>query len=372
MSVKSLAYSFFRLLPVKQNRVLFISYYGKSYGCNPKYISEYLADKYGNNLDICWALNDVGKYPALECRKVRYASLAYLYLLATARIVCTNYRMTADFCKRSSQVYFQTWHSSLRLKMIEADTEETLPQHYVDMARHDSAQTDYVIAGCEKSAGTFANSFWYSGRILPVGTPRNDLLLANNPAQRDMVKSELGVEADKRIALYAPTFREDKKLHYYDIDFDALRGSLSQRFGGEWVVVRRLHPHLSSLALSGGSDIIEATDYDDIQELLLAADVLITDYSSLMFDFAVTGRPVFLYANDFENYCAKERKLYFHIEELPFPLAKTGEELKAAVENFSEESYHNQLERFNGSVGTYESGNASEKVGELMANIMKL
>lgn len=368
--LKDYIYFLFRKLPIKRNRILFINYYGKSYGCNPKYISEYLVDKYGDKVEICWAFTDVKKNKSLPFRKVAYASLNYFYVLATSKIICTNYRMTSDFKKRDGQIYFQTWHSSLRLKMIEADTIETLPKHYVEMAKQDSAQTDYVVAGCEKSAYTFANSFWFDGEILRVGTPRNDLLINNSSERRSLILAKLGVNKSERVVLYAPTFREDKQLHYYDIDFDDVRSILSQRFGGEWCVVKRLHPHLSGINAGIGGNIIDATNYDDIQDLLLAADILITDYSSLMFDFALTHRPVFLYAKDLKSYCEKERKLYFNITDLPFPLAENNAALENCIMTFSFEKYTQALSRFNNMVGSYEHGNASEQIGDIMFKLM--
>lgn len=368
--LKNYIYSLFRKLPIKRNRILFINYYGKSYGCNPKYISEYLVNKYRDKIKIYWAFTDVNKYKDLPFRRVPYASLHYFYLLATSKIICTNYRMISDFTKRDRQIYFQTWHSSLRLKMIEADTIETLPKHYVEMAQHDSAQTDYVVAGCEKSAYTFANSFWFNGEILRVGTPRNDLLINNNSNMRSSILAKLGVNESKRVVLYAPTFREDKQLHYYDIDFNVILNILSQRFGGEWVAVKRLHPHLSRFNAQLDGNSVDATNYDDVQELLLAADILITDYSSLMFDFALTKRPVFLYTKDLKSYCEKERELYFNISDLPFPSAVDNKALKNCINTFSFTKYTQSLSQFFNTVGSYEHGNASKQIGDIMFKLI--
>lgn len=369
--LKSIIYHLLKYLPIRKKSILFISYYGSMYGCNPKYISEWLVNKSSNNSDIIWAFTEPEQHKVEGVKIIKYGSLQYYYALATCRIICTNYRMTDDFIKRPEQTYIQTWHSSLRLKMIERDAESSLKPGYVSMAKHDSAQTDYVIAGCAKSADTFSNSFWYNGKILRVGTPRNDLLLSkNNDNIRSLVKKNLGISDEQKIVLYAPTFRENKKLHYYRFNIEQLKVSLSERFGGEWVLVRRLHPHLSQLVNTESTDIIDATDYDDIQELLLSADILITDYSSLMFDFSVTGRPVFLYTTDLETYCEKERKLYFKIDDLPFPLAKTNEELHSIIQSYSNDKYHKELTRFNGTIGTYERGSASMQVGELMLKII--
>lgn len=323
-----------------------------------------------NNADIYWAFINPEKYSELPIKKVRYSSIKYLYLLATSRVICTNYRMTLSFKKRRGQTYFQTWHSSLRLKMIEADTESSLPAHYIKMAKHDSAQTDYVVAGCEMSACTFSNSFWYNGQILKVGTPRNDLMFGSNPNYRNKVLNKLNIKDNRHIILYAPTFREDKQLHYYNIDFKLLCKHLTTRFGGDWIVIKRLHPHLSGKSITKEDNTVDAADYDDIQELLLVADVLITDYSSLMFDFAISGRPIFLYAKDLDEYCSRERNLYFQIEELPFPLARTNNELMQVIDHFSETEYATKLSQFNKTVATFENGTASKTIGDLIIKLM--
>lgn len=371
--IKAIIYSLFRLLPICKHSVLFINYYGKSYGCNPKYISEYISESQGKGLKIYWAFNNPDKNQSLSQKYniIKFASIRYLYVLATSKVICTNYRMTETFKKRSNQVYIQTWHSSLRLKMIEADTEKTLSPNYIKMAKHDSAQIDYLIAGSAKSAETFANSFWYSGNILKVGTPRNDLLLNQNPQLYSQVKKKLGIDPSKKIVLYAPTFREDKNLNCYNIDYSNLCNSLSRKFGGNWVVVKRFHPHLSNLKEAQNDNIINATNYDDIQELLLVADVLITDYSSLMFDYAITHRPIFIYATDLDHYCKNERNLYFDINKLPFLLSKNNEELMASINMFSEENYISNLTQFEKEIGSYEQGNASEKIGKLILNILE-
>ncbi len=272
---------FFRLLPIKRNQILFISYYGAQYGCNPKYISEYLAHKHKDSIKIIWALTNPKREKPINATVVKYGSLQYLKALSTSRIICTNYRMTMDFKKRNGQTYIQTWHSSLRLKKIECDAADKLSEGYIRMAKHDSAQTDYVIAGCKSSRSTFENSFWYSGHILDYGTPRNDLLIQHPNEIKNSIKDRLNIPLEKKIVLYAPTFRRDKSLKPYQLDFKSICKSLRDNFGGEWILLLRLHPHLINTRLFSGTDnIMDVTDFNDIQELLLISDILITDYSS--------------------------------------------------------------------------------------------
>lgn len=133
--LKRLIYFVFRLMAIKKNRVLIFSYYGGNYGGSPKYLSEYFV-KNAPELEVVWAFTEPEKYADIkEICPVKYSSLKYYYYLSTSAFIITNYRMTTEFVKRKEQRYIQTWHSSLRLKMIEKDAEGTLPKHYIEMAK---------------------------------------------------------------------------------------------------------------------------------------------------------------------------------------------------------------------------------------------
>lgn len=366
-----IVYWFLRLLPIKTTRLLFISYYGSQYGCNPRYISEYITKNYSKETDIYWAFVRPDKHKLPNIKKIKYNSFKYYYVLATSHIIISNYRLTSDFIKRKTQIYIQTWHSSVRLKKIEKDAETSLSESYIKMAKRDSKQTDYVIAGSQMSHSTFKNSFWYSGKILDFGTPRNDLLINKDTKEIQRIKRNIGLQPDVRIVLYAPTFRKNKNLDCYDIDFEKLVKQLEMRFGGKWTVLLRLHPHLSNVVTREDVNMMDVTTYDDIQELLLIADILLTDYSSLMFDFSVTKKPIFLYTKDLNEYIANERNLYFSIEELPFNYSLTTKELLIQIKHFDESIYLTKLKEFNHKIGSFEKGNASEKTANLILDLLK-
>lgn len=358
--------------PVAKNKVLFLSYYGNQYGCNPKYLSEYLVAQ-GVDMDIVWAFVEPGKHDERGIRKVRYMSVRYFYELCTCKILVTNYRMTSLFVKRKNQFYIQTWHSSLRLKQIEKDAEHSLPVHYVSMAKTDSLRTDLLVSGCSYSTDIFNRAFWYKGEIMETGTPRNDLFFTSKDELKNKVMHHLGILADVNLILYAPTFRKNNTLEYYDIDYNRLVKTLSIRFGGEWKVMVRLHPHLYSYSkqlLKDHPNVIDVTCYSDIQELLLISDFLITDYSSLMFDYLLTNRPCLLYVPDLEEYTKKDRALYFDIDKLPFPRCLCNDELIQVIEGFDSEFYRKAISSFLLMVGTFEDGHASEKIAQRMLDII--
>lgn len=354
----------FNCFPLKENKVFLFSYYGSQYGCNPKYITEHILTHYPDDrFDVVWAFNDVASRSELKSiRQVKMMSLKYFYELCTSKIIITNYRTTESFVKRKQQYYIQTWHSSLRLKQIEKDAEDTLPSNYVEMARKDSLKCDLLLSGCKYSSDIFKRSFWYTGEIFEHGTPRNDLFFQNNLAKKKSIVEKLEIAADARILLYAPTFRSGNGLEVYDIDYPKLAEKLTYIFGGEWTILVRLHPHLLSKAdqIVHGKNVMNVTAYDDVQELMLISDVLISDYSSLIFDFSMTNRPCFLYVPDLKEYTSIDRKLYFDVMDLPFIHATSNHDLLEKVAQFDAEAYEEKLTSFLNQIGSYEEGKASE------------
>ena len=351
------------LFPLRRKKIFFLGYYGSQYGCSPKYLSEHIVGL-DAGWDVVWGFVAPEEHAVDGIRSVRYLSPRFFYELCTAAVLVTNYRMPRFYRKPADQLYVQTWHSSLRLKMIEGDAVETIPPHYVEMAKHDSRQIDVLLSGCRFSTDIFRRAFWYDGVIEATGTPRMDVLLREDSDLRQAVRAKLGLAPAARVVLYAPTFRKGNSLDCYDVDFEALVRTLSEAYGGEWKVLLRLHPHLREFSreLCKSDSVLDATAYDDIQELLCVAYCVISDYSSLIFDFAVTHRPCFLYVPDLEDYLATDRRLYFDIGSLPFPASRTNAELCAQIRAFDAAAYAARVEDFLALVGTYEDGHAAARV----------
>lgn len=361
-----LVYGFFRLFPIKKKQVFIFSYYGEQYSGSPKYIGQYLMTK--PDMCVVWAFVQPEKHGDVPSKKVRYGHWDYYYCLATSGTIITNYRMTSDFVKRPGQKYIQTWHSSLRLKMIEKDAEESLPPHYIEMAKRDSAQIDYLLAGSEKSRKIFESAFWYQGMIVNSGTPQCDILFEDREPIKKKVFQFYNIPDGCHVALYAPTFRKNHDTSVYDLNTEAVISALKERFGGDWVLLMRLHPHLVNLTdcFHYSDRVLQATDYDDVQELLAAADFLISDYSAIMFDFAVTGRPCVLYTPDYQEYTETDRKLYFDIKKLPFPCFEDQTKMLSYIEEFPDKEYTERLDGFMDEIGSFDDGNASARVYDLI------
>lgn len=358
----------FNCLPITKNKVFLFSYYGNQYGCSPKYITEYMLKNYPKDrFDVVWAFNDTKQKEEISgFRKVKTMSLRYFYELCTSKVIITNFRTTELFIKRKKQYYIQTWHSSLRLKQIEKDAGDSLPEQYVQMAQKDSLKCDLLLSGCKFSTDIFKRAFWYDGEIFEHGTPRNDLLFLGDQDKRKEILSSLNLSINSKVILYAPTFRKNNRLDVYDLDYEKIINQLKESFGEQWVFLVKLHPHLLSKSseLVQGKGFLNVTAYDDIQELLSISDVLITDYSSLMFDFSLTKRPCFLYVPDLMDYTNNDRNLYFNIDELPFITASSNKELLHNIEDFNYENYQLNLKEFEESIGSFENGEASKNLVE--------
>ena len=369
VEIKSLRHKlwqgFWRKMPIQQNKVILWSDDFKSFGCSPKYIALYLAEHFPGRYDLVWVLERDRPVPEgfpEGIRLVRHFSMEYLKEIATAKVIICNHRTGVDhhFHKRKGQYYIQTWHSSLRLKKIEGDA-PGLPADYVAHAREDSRKIDLLLSGCAFSSDIFRRAFWYDGEIYEHGTPRCDGFFGDNSAVKEKVYRFFGIENGKKLALYAPTFRKNKTASVYGMDFAALAAAL----GEDWAVGCRLHPNLN--AEVSGEDCIPMSRYPDMQELLMACDLLITDYSSSMFDMAVAGKKCVLYVPDLKEYMRSERGLYFDITALPFPRAEDMRELCACVTDF--EDYERRCRAFLKEIGSFEDGFAARAVAERIERI---
>lgn len=365
--IKKLFYKFFCSFPVVNNRVLIFSYYGEHYSGSPKYISEYISND--NSLNIVWAFVDkTKKIP--NCKTIKYGGIMYFYNLATAGTIITNYRQTSEFKRRNNQKYIQTWHSSLRLKMIEKDAETTLLPEYVEMAKNDSKQITHLISGSKKSSEIFERSFWYKGDIISTGTPQCDLFFNDKiiTEYTSKVREYYNISDNKTIVLYAPTFRKGYTTDAYLKEFSQLKKAFDKGLNVDTVFLIRLHPHMINMTdlIEYNDYVIQATDYDDPQELLCASDVLISDYSAIMFDYMVTRKPCFLYVPDLEEYVKNDRNLYFDINQLPFVVSKSYNEILDNAISFDFDNYQKKIGEFLLQIGSYDDGKACERIKDII------
>lgn len=354
-------------MPLQKNKIIMWANSFKQYACSPKYITEYLLANHPKKYDIVWVFEPQVQIPDRLEKKVRivsYFSMEYLYELHTAKFVICNMR-TGDayyWHKRKGQVYIQTWHSSIRLKKIEKDAEQCFNDDYIKSAKEDSAKIDLLLSGCDFSTKIFENAFWYNGKIMKSGTPRCDILIGNTEKIREKVFNYYGIDKESRVVIYAPTFRKEKNADLHGVEPEMVIKSLEEKFGGEWTFMYRLHPNIIAEYDFGMENSVDATRYPDMQELIAASDFMITDYSSCMFDMLIAGKKCILYAPDVDEYINDERGVYFDFDELPFPLAKSNNELEEKIIKFDESLYKEKSETFLKTIGSYETGQAAQRV----------
>ncbi len=362
---------FFLFVPVKQNKIFVSNYCGKGYGDNPKYIVEELL-KSGECLEIIWSTKSKGTNALPE--GVRYCSagsFTEIFHLATSKVWIDNCRKHFAI-KKHNQKYLQTWHG-FALKRIERDAEAVLSKSYIRSAKKDSRNIDIIISDSTDMTKVYRNSFWYNGEIAEWGAPRNDILSQVNNDIVEKVKKFYNISTYKKIILYAPTFRKNNTLDAYLNEFDSIVKACKTRFGHDYAVLVRLHPNISGQfkKLSLSEKIVDASDYPDLQELLLATDLLISDYSSLMFDYMITKKPCFIYAPDICDY-KNDRNFYFDIKTVPFSISESGEQLVDFILNFNSAEYEKDIERFIKEHGIIYMKESSKRcVNWILSNIRK-
>ena len=363
-----------RLLPINSKKIVISSYYGRGYGDNPKYIVEALLQR-SEQLRIIWLVKseDEGRNLPDVVETCKYNSVSSVYHLSTAKVWIDNCRKGYVMFKRKKQLYIQTWHG-FAIKRIEKDAENQLSDYYVKCAKRDSRMMDIAISDSAHTTRLYRESFWYNGEVLECGAPRNDIILKNTDSIRGKVCEAFHIEKERKLVMYAPTFRANLDSDAYSIDYERLKACCEKRFGGAFSVLVRLHPNVIKNSESidfDGVNRINASYYPDMQELLAVSDVVVSDYSSLMVDYSLSRRPCFQFASDVDEY-RKDRNFYFDIEKLPFMLSRTNDELEEKILTFDEVIYMNQVNEFMNSVGMIEANNASSICEELILETCNL
>lgn len=356
--------------PINHKKVIFDNFGGRGYGDDPKYIAEELRKKYPE-LKLIWVTSDMSIQLPDGIQKVKYGTVRAAYHWATSKVWVDNIKSSLKVKKKPQQYYIQTWHSTLGFKKNEQDA-KTLTEKYKRQAIDDASRTDLMYSDNDFRLDKYKNRYWYSGEVIKCDVPRMSIML--NPQQdiKKKVRQTFGIGQEKRIVLYAPTFRKTSDLNTYLFDYDLCMKTLEERFGGDFIMLIRLHPnearYKNMLHVYDGKKVFCASDYPDMQELLAVADVLITDYSGCMFDFGFTGKPVFLFAKDLTWYLSEDRDVYFSLDELPFSLATNEEELFKHINNFDIETYSDLNCKFKEQIGFEDHGNGAAYIADIIAN----
>lgn len=360
-----------RIIPVDKNLILFESGLGKQYGDSPRNIYEEIL-RQGLDYKKVWVYNKNFRFNDPNTKKIKRLSPSYYYYLIRSGYWVNNQNFPTYIKKRPGTVFLQTWHGTPLKKML-YDLKEVHGRRagYVDRVGNAVKNWDYLISPSPFATKAFRSAFRYDGKILEVGYPRNDIFFRDDiDLLKTKIRNRLNIADGKKIILYAPTFRDNqtssKNKFLFELKMDL--NQMKEKLGEEYIVLLRMHVVISNkinVDESLQDFVMNVSNYPDIQELLLLSDILITDYSSLMFDFANTGKPIIFFTYDFKDYRDNIRGFYLDFEkEAPGPLVYNTEEIIESVLTMDsvQEEFKEKYQAFQQKYCPLDDGLASKRI----------
>jgi CDP-glycerol glycerophosphotransferase (TagB/SpsB family) len=362
----NLSWSLFTHFKIKPDKIIFSNFNGGGYGDNPKFIAQEIIDS-KLPYKLIWVSGEATNTFPSEITPVKPNTIAFVYHMATAGFWVDNTRKLYYFKKRPKQYYIQTWHGGPGLKKVEMDCESALSKEYISYAKIDSKHIDLFLSCCKWCSDLYHSSFWYQGALLEKGIPKNDLYFKDPAPVRKKVLDYYQLDSSQKLIMYAPTYRDNRSTTMYNLDCERVLEALTNRFGDSFAILIRLHPNVAEQddIFTYTDDILNASKYKNMQELLVASDMIITDYSGCAFDYPILKKPGFLYAEDYEE-MKRTKDYYFTLEELPFSLSLNNDELVKNIENFDYQEYLNRCKQYVEDIKYYDDGNASKAVVDVI------
>lgn len=366
-----------------EKTIMFGAYNGKSYACSPKAVYEYMiSDDRFSDYDFIWMLDAPEEYKVLEknantilvksgtpeCEKYLHKSKYWIF----------NFRALDYWKPKKTQIYVQCWHGTplkrLGYDIINSDNVMNSIKEIREKYRNDTKRFNYMISPCDFVTEKFSSAwnlkkYGKEKAVLQIGYPRNDFLNTYTKIDVNNIKDNLGIGGiDKKIILYAPTWRDNQhdpeKGYVYEnpIDFNYIKEKLED----DYIILFRAHYLVADSFNFDEYDgfIYDVSYYDDINELYIIADLLVTDYSSVFFDYAILTRPMIFYMYDMEEYRDEMRGFYIDLGKLPGPIVKTEEELVKSIVNIESTVIKERIDTFNNEYNTMNDGHAAERLVE--------
>lgn len=361
---------------IQKNKIVIDNFFGKGFGDNPKYITEQLLKNHGD-LDIVWILKEEceDEFPD-GVRLVKYGTPKAAYEYATAHIWIDNIKNNYKGKKRKEQFYLQTWHGGIAFKKVEKAASEYLDDSYLEASENDSKITDLMISNSDWMTNNYKQNFWYDGEITESGFPRNDVFFTDNSLAKERVYNYFNLPETAKLILYAPTFRDNMSINdqveLYKVNGDAISKACSKKFGGNYVFIERLHPNIADkIGIDETENFKNGSLYPDMQDLLVCSDILITDFSSSVFDFILAKHKVFIFAKDYESYQISERELNFDVKkDLPFPFAGSERQLIDNINQYEDVIENRRVNMLKKRFNIFDDGKASERIAKILVDII--
>lgn len=358
----------------RERLAVFAAFSGKKYADNPRSVSEAL-HRLDPSVKIVWLFHEPEKKQALLPDYVISAGWKTREgngYLARAAAWVFNDPAPASLYRGKDQLYIQCWHGDRGFKKILLDSENVKARNEDPIVEKDICSL--MLAGSRRGAEKLRSAFAYSGEIQTLGCPRNDALVTGDPARARATREALGLEEQERILLFAPTLRRAAFLtrgcqSIGEIDLPALIARLEENTGESWRCLVRAHSGVGGLKdVPEDGKILDVTALEDMADLLLVADLLITDYSSSAGDFILTGRPVILYQGDRADYEREDRSFYFDPDDTPYAIAKDQASLLAFLDDLPGAAARNEGVR--AFYGVNETGRAAEAAAQRILDFM--
>ncbi len=364
----------FHIFPIQKETIMFDSFFGKNYADNAKYIFEYICTHYPRKYKLVWGFKNPEDYKEIQgLTPVKYWSLKWFYYHAVAKTVIYSHHIYNYLPIRKNQISIMTWHAGGAYKRI---GENVVSNSRTNQMLH-RFRNNYI----NKAVDLFVSSsdiftkynikevYSYMGTVLNSGLPRNDLLLNEEKREQTSERVRKNLNMNEIVILYAPTFRTDMSQIDTIIDCDRIIQAAEKRYEKKVTVLFRNH-YYDQYRYKKGSQVIDVSHYSDTQELLCAADILITDYSSIIWDFALIGKPCFLYVPDLELYRDKLQGFFTPIETWPGIICSDMNELEQQIEIVDEAVSKKIANAHLKYANSYEHGNARKQLVEEIVSRM--
>lgn len=359
-----------RLLPVRKNRVLLINDLSYNYAGSPRAVADHLTAVFPNRFAVFFSVQDSRLHERLKASNItpiKVNTFRYFVCAMTAKVLLTNSGGFSYLPLRKSQYVINTWHGGGAYKKCGLHMYEDTPLFRKDLALS-STKTNLFLSSCTRFSEVFEEDMLIPRSVFwEIGLPRNDMIMHPDAASREEIRKQIGLSSDEKLILYAPTYRKVADNYFndsiaieYGIDPDRVCAAMEKRFGGKWRFAFRLHP----CAVNRDEiphHCMNLSYYEDMQDLLLAADAMVNDFSSSMWDFMLTGKPCFTFAVDLQHYI-ETTDVYTPVSEWPFPQATNNDELEKNILEFDEEKYAAACKRHYKALGGCETGEATKLV----------
>ncbi len=321
--------------------IVFQSFHGTKYNDSPKSIFlEMLEDEAFSDYTFYWAFKEIENFPIYDSRvkTVKYNSMEYFQTISKAKFIITSTRLLNFIHLKKEQIYVQTWHGTplkkLGIDITSTNNKRTSIKDYQLMNNLDSYKINYFISPSAYASSKFKSAFGLTDKqILEIGYPRNDYLTNYNTRDVTTIKESLNIESEKKVILYAPTWRDDNYslVNGYTDNKPISIEELSQNLNNSVILYRS---HYMSKTTESFENVIDVSNYNDINDLFIISDLLITDYSSVFFDYAILKKPCIFYMYDLERYENHTRGFYFDIQSTLYgPIVQTKKGLIEAINN---------------------------------------